>query len=209
MRVLVTGGSASGKSAFAEQVALALPGPHVYIATMRPWGRDGSERVERHRKARAGRGFVTVECYEDYASLDLDRACAASLAGHVVPGDASSLEGALPLGTVLLECMGNVVANMQFDEGAAEPPIPPDDPEALARAAERAVHALARQCGNLVIVTNEVGADGVEYPFETQTYVRALGAASCALARWADEAYEVCAGVPRPLGRVSHALELL
>ena len=61
---LITGGSASGKSAYAEKMAVgAGEKSRYYLATMKPWGKEGQERVEKHRNMRAGRGFTTVECY--------------------------------------------------------------------------------------------------------------------------------------------------
>ena len=61
MMVLVTGGAASGKSAFAERVALSLPAPHAYVATMRHGDAETEARIDRHRQMRAGKGFETVE----------------------------------------------------------------------------------------------------------------------------------------------------
>ena len=64
MMHLITGGSASGKSAYAEKMAVgAGEKSRYYLATMKPWGKEGQERVEKHRNMRAGRGFTTVECY--------------------------------------------------------------------------------------------------------------------------------------------------
>ena len=64
MMVLVTGASGSGKSEYAEGVAVKLAGKGnlYYLATMRVYGEEGARRVERHRKLRAGKGFQTVEC---------------------------------------------------------------------------------------------------------------------------------------------------
>ncbi len=63
MMVYVTGGSGSGKSAFAENLIVesGLFTRH-YIATMEVWDAEGQARVERHRAMRADKGFVTVEC---------------------------------------------------------------------------------------------------------------------------------------------------
>ena len=67
MLAVITGGSGSGKSEYAERVATSLAKrdglPLYYIATMRPFGEEGKRRVERHRKLRAGKGFETIECY--------------------------------------------------------------------------------------------------------------------------------------------------
>ena len=62
MITLVTGGSGSGKSAYAEDVAVSAEGTEkYYIATMQIYDAEGERKVERHRKLRAGKGFTTVE----------------------------------------------------------------------------------------------------------------------------------------------------
>ena len=49
MMHLVTGASASGKSAYAEDLlADAMSVNKYYIATMRPWGTEGAARVKKH-----------------------------------------------------------------------------------------------------------------------------------------------------------------
>ena len=58
MMHLVTGASASGKSAYAEDLlVLAKSAEKYYIATMRPWGAEGAARVKKHRAMREGKGF--------------------------------------------------------------------------------------------------------------------------------------------------------
>ena len=50
MMVLVTGGSGSGKSAFAEDRVLSFgEAERIYIATMQPFDEEGEKRVARHR----------------------------------------------------------------------------------------------------------------------------------------------------------------
>lgn len=64
MMILVTGGSGSGKSAFAEdQVVSFGEAERVYIATMFPFDEESKKRVQRHRNMRSGKGFETIECY--------------------------------------------------------------------------------------------------------------------------------------------------
>ena len=58
---LVIGAAASGKSEYAEDIVMSLPGEKIYIATMEPFGADAEERIARHRALRAGKGFSTVE----------------------------------------------------------------------------------------------------------------------------------------------------
>ena len=91
MLSLILGGAASGKSAFAEALAASHPGTLIYLATMEPFGPEAGVRVAKHRQARRGKGFRTVERYMD-------------LAGLILPPDAS----------VLLEDLGNLTANERF-----------------------------------------------------------------------------------------------
>ena len=50
--ILVTGGARSGKSAFAERYAAALPGRHAYVATARIFDEEMAQRIAIHRKRR-------------------------------------------------------------------------------------------------------------------------------------------------------------
>lgn len=61
MITLVTGGSGSGKSAFAEDVLTGFgDGDRIYIATMYPFDEESKKRVERHRRMRAEKKFTTI-----------------------------------------------------------------------------------------------------------------------------------------------------
>ena len=72
MIVLVIGGSGSGKSAWAEHLAVTLPGvARVYLATMQAADGESLRRVERHRAQRADKGFQTVEAAMDLAKVPL------------------------------------------------------------------------------------------------------------------------------------------
>ena len=99
MFTLIVGAAASGKSAFAEKIALALPGERLYLATMEPFGREARERIARHRALRAGKGFRTLERYVNLAEAP------------VPPGQ-----------NILLEDLGNLTANELFrpDGGGPE-----------------------------------------------------------------------------------------
>ena len=57
MLILVSGGAASGKSEFAESLAVSSPGlPRIYLATMKLWDAECEARAEKHRAMRAGKG---------------------------------------------------------------------------------------------------------------------------------------------------------
>ena len=97
MITLVYGGSASGKSEYAEGLLANFRGPKYYLATMEPFGEEGARRVARHRALRAGKGFETLEKYTGLAELKL-------------PGS----------GCLLLECLGNLAANELFSPSGAK-----------------------------------------------------------------------------------------
>ena len=80
----VTGGARSGKSGFAEQLAVQGGAPVTYIATAEPGDTEMRRRIEEHRRRRPG-SWRTVE-----APLDLPEAVTAALAGG---------------GTVLVDCL--------------------------------------------------------------------------------------------------------
>ena len=184
MMILVTGGASSGKSAYAEQVACALPAPHFYLAAMKPFGEEGARRVARHRALRAGKGCITIECYD---GLD-------DVAESVFEASPSLLcsSGNLPVhGTALLESLGNVVANAQFaDDGSCA-----TYEEALKTVMEGVV-SVAGAFENLVIVGDEVGGDGMRYDDATETYIKLIGSAACAIAARCDVVVECVAGQP-------------
>jgi adenosylcobinamide kinase/adenosylcobinamide-phosphate guanylyltransferase len=58
--ILVLGGARSGKTTFAERLAMRTGQKPVYLATAEALDREMRERVETHRRARAGR-FATIE----------------------------------------------------------------------------------------------------------------------------------------------------
>lgn len=58
--ILITGGSRSGKSSYAEQLALSLSCTPVYLATARIWDEEFRERVRRHQERR-GPQWTNIE----------------------------------------------------------------------------------------------------------------------------------------------------
>ena len=71
MLTLVVGGSASGKSAFAERLAVQSGLPRFYVATMRVWDAESEKRVARHRAMRREKRFETLECPLHLEKLDM------------------------------------------------------------------------------------------------------------------------------------------
>ena len=166
MLAFIAGGAASGKSAWAESLAMALGGRKCYIATMEPFGEEAEIRIQHHRNARREKGFQTAEIYTGMA--------------HSV--------GTLCCDTALLECMTNWMANEMYSpDGAGEVAV---------KAICQGIEHLRAQCQELVIVSNEVFSGGSDYEGDTLHYLQVLAEVNRALARQAECVYEVVCGMP-------------
>lgn len=58
--IFITGGQRSGKSNYAQQIALSLSENPVYLATSRIWDEEHQKRIERH-KADRGTEWTNIE----------------------------------------------------------------------------------------------------------------------------------------------------
>lgn len=169
---IITGGSASGKSAWAEQLILSY-GEHCrrfYIAAMKPWDAEVQKKIIRHQQMRCRKRFTTIECYTDLCSLRLP---------PPKPGE--------PL-AVLVECMSNLAANEMYDIGGTEPEILNRIMSGIGR--------LQTMAAYIVIVTNEVFSDNGSYSDETLRYRKLLGMINQELCRQAQLVTEVVYGIP-------------
>lgn len=68
--ILITGGCRSGKSEYAEKLALSLSHNPVYVATARIWDQDFALRVERHKDRRRTQ-WTNIEEEKNLGALDL------------------------------------------------------------------------------------------------------------------------------------------
>ena len=169
MFTLVIGGAASGKSQYAEELVLRSPHrPRIYIATMEPFDAEGRARVEKHRRMRADKEFQTVERYTDLSSVRLGSR-----------------------GAVLLECVGNLAANELYSPAGA------GSVAGAVSAIVDGVDALLEQCGDLVVVSNDVFIGGADYAGGTGDYLRLMANAGRELAKRADRVCEVVCGLPQ------------
>lgn len=69
--ILITGGSRSGKSTHAEELALKLSLNPVYLATARIWDEEFRQRVIRHRERR-GPEWTNIEEEKELSRHQLD-----------------------------------------------------------------------------------------------------------------------------------------
>lgn len=188
MMELILGGAGSGKSSIAESRICCLyrelcaetektdaGQPSLYyIADMIPRGPETKKKIERHRKIRSGKGFLTLEWYLD-------------LPGKAGAEDTPDLKNAC----VLLECISNLTANEMYEpEGAKENTV---------FSIIRGINLLKEKCRHLVIVTNDVFRESVADSLEMEKYKKNLAAVNIRLAAMADRVTEAVFGIPVPL----------
>lgn len=87
---------------------------------------------------------------------------------------------------VLLECICNLCANEMFSKNEKAP----------ADKIVSGIKTLSEKAETLVIVTNQVGGDGIEYPSETMDYIKNMGEINCRIAEIADTVIEAVCGIP-------------
>ena len=84
---------------------------------------------------------------------------------------------------VLLEDLVNLMANEMFDGGDVSRIVP-------------ALNELAKKCRHLIMITNDVFSDGIDYDESTQEYIRQLAQINNAAAQIADCVVEVIYSIP-------------
>ncbi|MDE7424774.1 MAG: bifunctional adenosylcobinamide kinase/adenosylcobinamide-phosphate guanylyltransferase [Lachnospiraceae bacterium] len=181
MLVVITGGSGSGKSKYAEEVAVDFlhtnfqNGRLYYIATMKSFDEETDKKIARHQEMRKGKGFETIECPIGLGNLKFTKK-----------------------DVVLVECMSNLLANeMYAKEGSIQSRT--KEPLFFQQVKDAIVHpifSLKEQAGCVVVVTNEVFSDGLDYSEESLTYIEGLGYINQQLGQVADEVAEVVCGIP-------------
>ena len=167
MMELVTGGSGSGKSAYAEETLCGL----VSFPDSGQGKETGTQQDGQNRAMRSGRGFHTLEWYTD-------------LEGKLEREGCPSLEKV----DILVECLSNLTANEMYMEGGAG--------KNTADAVIRGILCLRDRCRNLVVVTNDVFSESAEDSPEMRIYKETLGRINCALAEASDRVTEVVCGIP-------------
>ena len=144
-------------------------GALVYFATMevRP---EAYARIDRHRRHREGRGFVTIEKSRDISAISL-------------PVEAS----------VIFEDVPNLVANEMFSDGGE---INEKSTGNCRSRIENDLKHIVDTCDNICFVTGDIASSGADYGKETVLYMKLLGEINCYIAALADRVVEVVAGVP-------------
>lgn len=165
--VYVTGGSRSGKSSYAQQLAEQHRGKLLYIAPARVDDDEMAARIELHQQARGERWELLEE------PLWLPERLSDAAVGH---------------GALLLDCVTLWVTNLFFHFAEKQGPV-------LAEV-DRFIELAWRLEEPLYLVSNELGSGIVPENRMARKFRDLAGIVNQRLAAAADEAWLVVSGLP-------------
>jgi adenosylcobinamide kinase/adenosylcobinamide-phosphate guanylyltransferase len=173
--ILITGGSRSGKSAFAQTTAEALPGPRAYVATCPVIDPETEEHIRKHREARRGKGWETIEETVDLAGV---------------------IRRAGAYRTLLVDCLTLWINNLLY---AAERRGEHFTEEAAADHCRELIDACGAFPGTVIFVTNELGMGIIPENETVRRFRDVAGRCNQEIAAAAKTVTLVVSGIPLEL----------
>jgi adenosylcobinamide kinase/adenosylcobinamide-phosphate guanylyltransferase len=167
--ILITGGQRSGKSRYAEELALSLSDHPVYVATAHIWDEEFRQRVLRHQERRG----------PQWTNIEEER----KLSRHNLTGQVA-----------VIDCITLWCTNFFFDRNKPDNEQPTVD-EALKLLKEE-FNRFTNQDATLIFVTNEIGAGGVSTDVIQRRFTDLQGWMNQYIAQKADEVILMVSGIP-------------
>ncbi len=178
--ILIIGGARSGKSHFAQELALKLGKKVLFVATAEAGDEEMRQRIEEHQRLRPA----------DWGTLEVTT--------HVGNEIRQRIGGAQ---VVIVDCITllvNNIFNQYTDQTGEQIDAPLVEKEVISEISEL-VECINRIDASFIIVTNEVGMSLVPANQMGRLYRDLLGKANQLLAERADEVYLMVAGLPVPI----------
>ena len=174
---LIIGGARSGKSNYAQELALKCPQPVLFIATAEANDEEMRQRIEEHKKVRPST-WRTLEVTTHI--------------GNRICQEIGEMQ------TVIVDCVTLLVNNIfsrYFNSSMELGDAAPVEKEVIAEISEL-VDCISQVDASFIIVTNEVGLGIVPAISMSRLYRDLLGRANQILAQHTDEVYLMVAGLP-------------
>lgn len=173
--ILVTGGSRSGKSSYAQRRAEEAASKKLFVATSPNVDAEMNERIEKHKQDRLGKGWDTVEEQVNLTQV---------------------IDSNQDYKVILIDCLTLWINNLMFQEEEAQQDIDEKTVEKLCR---KLSHCCTSHPGTIFFVTNEVGSGIVPESATTRLYRDLVGRCNQVIAAFADEVILVSCGIPLTL----------
>ena len=175
-RTLILGGARSGKSAYAEHLAIESGKEVVYIATATAGDDEMADRIQHHRSSRPAQ-WTTVE-----EPLALGE---------------QLLRLSAPGRVILIDCLTLWLNNALFEGGAHYPDVGTIAlPEKFLRERALLMGALQQCGGDVILVSNEVGMGIVPCGAVARCFADEAGRLNQSVAAICDRAVFIAAGLP-------------
>jgi len=178
--ILIIGGARSGKSHFAQELALKSDKAVLFVATAVAGDEEMRQRIKEHQKARPA----------SWSTLEITTHVGRRVKQKI--GEAK---------VVIVDCITLLINNIfeeytnHINEQINVPLIEKEVTEEI----DELVECINRIDASFIIVTNEVGLGLVPANKVGRLYRDLLGRANQTLAQQADEIYLMVAGLPMPI----------
>ncbi len=173
--ILVSGGSRSGKSGYAQKMAESIGEPRLFTATCPRIDTEIDDRIKKHILDRQGKRWKTLE-----EEIDL---------GNVIRNNHEYV-------VILIDCLTLWINNLLFNKKSKAKPLCEEDIVVLS---EQILKEARIHNGTIIFVTNEVGSGIVPESSESRLYRDLVGRCNQCIASSADEVILVSCGVPLTL----------
>ncbi|MES2104650.1 MAG: bifunctional adenosylcobinamide kinase/adenosylcobinamide-phosphate guanylyltransferase [Pseudomonadota bacterium] len=181
-RTLVFGGARSGKSSYAEKLAVQSGKRVVYIATAQAGDAEMQARIALHRQQRPA-DWITVE-----QTVEL----AGAIRQHAAPDT-----------VILVDCLTVWLSNLLFSEQRDYPEVgqinPPDSYAHQLGQLLQILQNMQDIQGDIILVSNEVGMGIVPQGAVSRWFVDEAGRLNQAVAAVCDRVFWLAAGLPLAL----------
>ena len=180
--ILVTGGSRSGKSSWAQKTAESISPRRVFIATCPVIDDEMQERIRKHKKARDERNWHTIE-----EPLDIAGAIDTS---HEFP-------------VALVDCLTLWINNLMYRAEKERTAVTETD---ITLECRRVIDAALRHPGDVLLVTNEVGMGIIPENAQARLYRDLAGRCNQVMAKASARVVLMVSGLPLEIKKLLASL---